>query len=237
MRASFRRGAAADTAADTLCVGLFEDEGVPKAIDDALGGKLAQLVESGEAKAAFRKTALLHPDGSIAAARVLTVGLGKRDEFDAERATDRRRRRAQARRGRRFAIARLGRSGRDRPSGDRRRRSPRARCSPPTASTDTRAAPTRSAKATRGARDRLRRGPRADRGGHAGRGRVPEHDARPPEPARQRADPDGARRSRGRPRERDRRPRGRGARPRPDRASSRWAACWRSRRARTRSRS
>ena len=83
MRASFRRGEAAETAADTLCVGLFEDEGAPKAIDDALGGKLAALVESGEAKAGFRKTAVLHPDGSIKAKRVIAVGLGKRDEFEA----------------------------------------------------------------------------------------------------------------------------------------------------------
>src|SRR3954453_9427271 len=86
MRASFRRGDPAETAADTLCVGLFEDERAPKAIDDALGGRLAKLVESGEAKAGFRKTAVLHPDGAIGAARVLAVGLGKRDELDPERA-------------------------------------------------------------------------------------------------------------------------------------------------------
>jgi leucyl aminopeptidase len=86
MRASFRRGAAAETPADTLCVGLFENEGAPQAIDEALGGKLARLVESGEAKPGFRKTAVLHPDGAITAARVVTVGLGKREEFDAERA-------------------------------------------------------------------------------------------------------------------------------------------------------
>jgi leucyl aminopeptidase len=86
MRASFRRGAATDTAADTLCVGLFEDESVPSAIDDAVGGKLARLVESGEAKAGLRKTAVLHPEGAIGPARVVTVGLGKRSEFDSERA-------------------------------------------------------------------------------------------------------------------------------------------------------
>jgi leucyl aminopeptidase len=86
MRASFRRGVAADTPADTLCVGLFEDEGVPKAVDDALDGRLGRLAESSEAKAGFRKTALLHPEGAIGAARVVTVGLGKRAEFDAERA-------------------------------------------------------------------------------------------------------------------------------------------------------
>src|ERR1700704_1735685 len=86
MRASFRRGTATDTPADTLCVGLFEDESVPSAIDDAVGGKIARLVESGEAKAGFRKTAVLHPDGAIGPDRVVTVGLGKRGEFDTERA-------------------------------------------------------------------------------------------------------------------------------------------------------
>jgi leucyl aminopeptidase len=86
MRASFRRGAAAETTADTLCVGLFEDEGAPKPVDDALDGRLARLIEAGEAKAGFRKTAVLHPDGAIGAARLITVGLGKRGEFDAERA-------------------------------------------------------------------------------------------------------------------------------------------------------
>jgi leucyl aminopeptidase len=86
MRVSFRSGSPADTTADTLCVGLFEDEGTPSAIDEALGGRLARLVESGEARAGFRKTAVVHPEGSMRAARVLTVGLGKRDEFDAERA-------------------------------------------------------------------------------------------------------------------------------------------------------
>jgi leucyl aminopeptidase len=86
MRASFRRGPATDTAADTLCLGLFEDEGAPGAVDEALGGRLAGLVESGEAKPGLRKIAILHPEGAIGARRVLTVGLGKREEFDAERA-------------------------------------------------------------------------------------------------------------------------------------------------------
>ena len=86
MRASFRRGAGPDTAADTLCVGLFEDEGVPKPLDDVLGGRIARLLDAGDVKAGYRKTAVIHPEGSIVAARVVTVGLGKRADFDAERA-------------------------------------------------------------------------------------------------------------------------------------------------------
>jgi leucyl aminopeptidase len=86
MRASFRRGAAAATEADTLCVGLFEDEGAPGELDQALSSRLAALVDSGEAKARLRRVAVLHPEGAIGPRRVLVVGLGKRAEFDAERA-------------------------------------------------------------------------------------------------------------------------------------------------------
>jgi leucyl aminopeptidase len=86
MRTSFRQGVVADTSADTICVALFEDEGAPGALDDAIGGGLGRLIEAGEAKGAYRKTALLHPEGKINAARVISVGLGKREEFEPERA-------------------------------------------------------------------------------------------------------------------------------------------------------
>ena len=86
MRPSFRQGNPTDTSADTLCVGIFDGEGVPASVDEALGGALARLIESGEAKAAFKKLATLHPSGEGGPARVVVVGLGKRDEFDPERA-------------------------------------------------------------------------------------------------------------------------------------------------------
>jgi leucyl aminopeptidase len=86
MRASFRQGTPTDTEADTLCVGLFEGDDAPAELDRALGGRLGRLIESGEAKGAFKKIAVLHPDGAIGAARVIAVGLGKRAEFTPERA-------------------------------------------------------------------------------------------------------------------------------------------------------
>jgi leucyl aminopeptidase len=67
------------TGADTIAVGLFEDEGV--AHDTPLGA-LGALAESGEAKPGFRKLALTHADGK----RWLIAGLGPRGEFDPERA-------------------------------------------------------------------------------------------------------------------------------------------------------
>jgi leucyl aminopeptidase len=71
--------APADTGADTIVVGVFEDEGVAH---DLPGGELEALLDSGEAKRAFRKLALTHADGR----RRLLAGLGARDEFDPERA-------------------------------------------------------------------------------------------------------------------------------------------------------
>src|SRR3954451_24113638 len=71
--------APADTGADTIVVGVFEDEGVAH---DLPGGELNALLDAGEAKRAFRKVALTHADGR----RWLVAGLGKREEFDPERA-------------------------------------------------------------------------------------------------------------------------------------------------------
>src|SRR3954451_1636860 len=73
---SARTGAPEETSADTRIVGLFEGESPPA------DGVAAQLAESGEAKAGLRKLAVGHEDRK----RVVVVGLGKRDELDAEKA-------------------------------------------------------------------------------------------------------------------------------------------------------
>jgi leucyl aminopeptidase len=75
-----RNGAPEETSADTLVVGLFEGESLPN-------GRLQRLVELGEAKPALKKVAVAHEDAPGGGQRrVLIVGLGKRDEFDSERA-------------------------------------------------------------------------------------------------------------------------------------------------------
>jgi leucyl aminopeptidase len=69
-----------ETSADTRVVGLFEGY----SLDDPA---LARLVELGEAKASLKKVAVVHedaPGGGVR--RVLIAGLGKRSEFDPERA-------------------------------------------------------------------------------------------------------------------------------------------------------
>jgi leucyl aminopeptidase len=69
----------AETAADTIAIGIFEGEAIAH---DVEGGALQALVDSGEARPGFRKLAVTHAGGS----RFILAGLGKRDDFDPERA-------------------------------------------------------------------------------------------------------------------------------------------------------
>jgi leucyl aminopeptidase len=66
------------TSADTIVVGVFEDEGI--AHDH--GGVLQALVDSGEAKRGLRKLAVTHAEGR----RYIVAGLGARSGFDPENA-------------------------------------------------------------------------------------------------------------------------------------------------------
>ncbi|HXC46393.1 MAG TPA: M17 family peptidase N-terminal domain-containing protein, partial [Solirubrobacteraceae bacterium] len=68
----------AQAAADTVAIGLFEGEGVPAGAPAQVG----ELLASGEARASFKSLALTHAEGK----RWLTVGLGARADFTAERA-------------------------------------------------------------------------------------------------------------------------------------------------------
>ena len=67
------------TGADTIVVGVFEGEDVAH---DLPGDALGALLASGEARREFRRLAVAHADG----ARAILIGLGDRDQFDAERA-------------------------------------------------------------------------------------------------------------------------------------------------------
>jgi leucyl aminopeptidase len=78
MRVSSTTQAPPDTRADTIAVGVFEGESIAHDVDGVLQG----LVDAGEARAGLRKVAVAHAGGR----RYVLAGLGKRDEFDAERA-------------------------------------------------------------------------------------------------------------------------------------------------------
>ena len=73
MKVMVTQGEPLEAGAGLAVVGLHEDGALPAAIADLAG--------AGDAKGAFKKKLLLHAGG----ARVLVIGLGKREEADAER--------------------------------------------------------------------------------------------------------------------------------------------------------
>ncbi len=68
-----------ETGADTIAIGVFADG---KIAHELPGGELGALLGSGEASTEFRRLAVTHADGR----RFVLVGLGSREDFDAERA-------------------------------------------------------------------------------------------------------------------------------------------------------
>jgi len=69
-------------------IALFDDKTPPAEgqetfarLDEALGGLLKSLVESGEIKGKANELTLVHTQGKIAPLRLLVVGLGKREDF------------------------------------------------------------------------------------------------------------------------------------------------------------
>ena len=79
MRVSSTTSSPADTGADTLAIGVFDGETVAH---DVKGAALQRLVDSGEARTAFRHVAVAHAGGR----RWLIVGLGRPAQFDPEKA-------------------------------------------------------------------------------------------------------------------------------------------------------
>jgi leucyl aminopeptidase len=82
IRVTTRRGDPVETDADTRVVGLFEGE-------SAADERMQALVESGEAKAGLKKVAVTHeeaPGASPSPRRVILAGLGKREDFEPEKA-------------------------------------------------------------------------------------------------------------------------------------------------------
>jgi leucyl aminopeptidase len=81
------RGAIQESDADAVVVNLFEDVqpgGATRAVDDALDGAIGELIEGGDFSGKAGQVAVLYPRGAIPARRVLVVGLGSREDFDAD---------------------------------------------------------------------------------------------------------------------------------------------------------
>ena len=92
-------GAIQESDADAIVVNLFEGAqpgGATKAVDESLGGAIRELIEGGDFSGKPKQVAVLYPRGAIPARRVIAVGLGSRDGFDADPAETVRRAAARA---------------------------------------------------------------------------------------------------------------------------------------------
>ena len=88
MKISVQHGSIESVEADTVIVGYFERVSAPggsaAAIDQALGGAVADVIAAGDASGELGHTTILYPRGVIPAARVVLVGLGPANVFDEE---------------------------------------------------------------------------------------------------------------------------------------------------------
>ena len=83
---SLNRTHPAEIDSDCVVIGLFADhalDGSAAELDLRGEGRLKALIESGDVSGKAGKTTLLHGLPGVAATRVLVVGLGDRDQFDA----------------------------------------------------------------------------------------------------------------------------------------------------------
>jgi len=84
-----QQGDIAEAAADAVIVNLFEGVtqpgGATGAVDARIGGLIRKLIAAGEFKGKLNETAVIHVGDGTSYRKVVVVGLGKQDEFDAER--------------------------------------------------------------------------------------------------------------------------------------------------------
>jgi len=75
--------------AGAIILGLFEGvkrpDGELKVVDEALAGAISQLISQGEIKGKLREVTIVHSLGKLPAARVVVVGLGKKEELSLDR--------------------------------------------------------------------------------------------------------------------------------------------------------
>ena len=73
-------------ACDAIIINLFEGTkqpgGATAAVDKALGGAISKMLKSGEIKGKQGETTLIHSMGKIKAAKVLVLGLGKKEALN-----------------------------------------------------------------------------------------------------------------------------------------------------------
>lgn len=89
MNITVQQGEIQKQRSDALVVNLFSDAnlgGATAAVDAALDGQIGAAINLGDFRGEAGESLLLYSNGLIAAPRVLVVGLGAQDKFDAEAA-------------------------------------------------------------------------------------------------------------------------------------------------------
>lgn len=88
MKCQVKEGLIAQEATDVLVLGGYEDDALPRthqAVDDALGGQLRELRETGEFSGKNQQAVLIHTRKALPAKRVLLLGLGKKRDVTLDR--------------------------------------------------------------------------------------------------------------------------------------------------------
>ncbi|OFW78966.1 MAG: hypothetical protein A2201_07755, partial [Alicyclobacillus sp. RIFOXYA1_FULL_53_8] len=79
-------------AADVLAIACFSDEellqGALAEVDEWLGGTISGLIQHGNLTGKFLETTEIYPGASLAAKRIVIVGLGKANQFKAQKLRD-----------------------------------------------------------------------------------------------------------------------------------------------------
>ena len=82
MEITVKHGTLQQEDTELLAVNLFEGvtepSGALKAVDEALGGLISQIIAAGDFKGKIGETHVLYTNGVLPAKRVLITGLGKR---------------------------------------------------------------------------------------------------------------------------------------------------------------
>jgi leucyl aminopeptidase len=89
VRIEVRQGAIQEQKAELIVVNLFEGVtepgGATHAVDQAVGGRIREVLSWGDFRGKLNETTLLYPAEGFPAKRLLIVGLGKQDEFDLDK--------------------------------------------------------------------------------------------------------------------------------------------------------
>ena len=89
MRVTVREGLLQNQATGLLVVNLFQGVtspgGATGAMDRALGGAISERLQAGDPLGEFGQMTVFYPRGTLPAARVLLVGLGKAEAFTLDR--------------------------------------------------------------------------------------------------------------------------------------------------------